>query len=76
MHWAMCEGSTMTLLRLIARPASLFVLASSSHAAPSAQALLAAGGAVCNTERPFGPTVALVEYGNGRQTDSDTLALY
>jgi Outer membrane lipoprotein-sorting protein len=65
----------MNLLQLIACTA-LFVLASSTHAAPSAQTILAASDAVRNPDRPFGLTVTLVEYHNGTQIDANTLALY
>ena len=47
-----------------------------SHAAPTAQAILAASDAVRNPDKPFGLTVTLVEYRNGKQTDSNTLNVY
>lgn len=47
-----------------------------AHAAPTAQAILAASDAVRNPEKPFSLTVALVEYKNGRQTDGNTLSVY
>ncbi|MGB7541802.1 MAG: outer membrane lipoprotein-sorting protein [Burkholderiales bacterium] len=45
-------------------------------AAPAAQAILSASDAIRNPDKPFGLTVTLVEYRNGRQTDSTTLAVY
>jgi hypothetical protein len=45
-------------------------------AAGGAQALLAASDAIRNPGQPFGLTVTLVEYRNGRQTDSNTLTVY
>ena len=45
-------------------------------AAPSAQAILSASDAVRNPDQPFGLTVGLVEYRNGKQTDSNTLNVY
>lgn len=47
-----------------------------AHAAPTAQAILAASDAVRNPDKPFSLTVALVEYKNGRQTDGNTLSVY
>ena len=46
------------------------------HAAPDAQAILAASDAVRNPDYPFGLTNTLIEYRNGKQTDSSTLAIY
>ena len=47
-----------------------------SWAAPSAQEILAASDAVRNPSKPFALTVTLVEYRNGKQTDSNTLNVY
>ncbi|GHD68026.1 outer membrane lipoprotein-sorting protein [Jeongeupia chitinilytica] len=44
--------------------------------AVDAQALLAASDAVRNPDKPFGLTTTLVEYRNGKQTDTSTLAVY
>lgn len=44
--------------------------------APSAQAILAASDAVRNPDFSFALTNTLVEYRNGRQTDTSTLAIY
>jgi len=44
--------------------------------APSPQDILAASDAVRNPDHPFGLTNTLVEYRQGRQTDSSTLAIY
>lgn len=56
--------------------ASLLALASLADAAPSAQEILAASDAVRNPEKPFGLTVTLVEYRDGKQNDSNTLSVY
>jgi hypothetical protein len=59
-----------TLAACVALPALL------AHAAPDAQAILAASDAVRNPGKPFGLVVNLVEYRNARQTDENTLAVY
>ena len=51
-------------------------LASVAHAAPDAQAILAASDAVRNPSKPFGLNVTLIEYRNSKQTDGNTLAVY
>ena len=43
---------------------------------PDAQSILAASDAVRNPDFPFGLTTTLIEYRNGKQTDSSTLAVY
>ena len=43
---------------------------------PSAQAILQASDAIRNPDKPFGVTVTLIEYRNGKQTDTSTLASY
>ncbi|MFZ6801067.1 outer membrane lipoprotein-sorting protein [Undibacterium sp. Di24W] len=43
---------------------------------PDAQSILAASDAVRNPDFPFGATTTLIEYRNGKQTDSSTLAIY
>ena len=45
-------------------------------AAPSAQSILAASDAIRNPGKPFSLAVTLIEYRNGRQSDTTTLALY
>lgn len=47
-----------------------------SWAAPSAQALLAASDAIRNPDQSFGLINNLVEYRDGKQVDSSTLAVY
>ena len=47
-----------------------------AQAAPSAQEILAASDLVRNPDFPFGLTNTLIEYRNGAQSDSSTLALY
>jgi hypothetical protein len=51
-------------------------LTEAAQSAPDAQQILAASDAVRNPGRPFGVTVALLEYRDGRQTDGNTLAVY
>src|ERR1700693_5923233 len=70
----MCNGILKFLQRLAC--ASLFALPNLDGAAPSAQAILAASDAIRNPDRPFRLTVTLVEYRNGKQTDSNTLTVY
>ena len=65
----------MTLQRL-AVSMMFAALGLAAHAAPTAQAILAASDAVRNPDKPFSLTVALVEYKNGRQTDGNTLSVY
>lgn len=45
-------------------------------AVPDAQAIAAASDAVRNPPRPFTVTVTLIEFRNGKRTDSTTLAVY
>ena len=52
------------------------ILSASTLAAPNAQSVLAASDAVRNPEKSFGLTATLVEYKAGKQTDSNTLAIY
>src|SRR5512138_3947325 len=47
-----------------------------SRAAIDPQALLAASDEVRNPGKPFGVTTTLIEYREGRQTDTNTLAVY
>ena len=61
---------TLVISALVAATAGL------AHAAPTAQEILAASDAVRNPAKPFGLTVTLVEYRNGKQTDSNTLNVY
>ena len=60
---------------------SIFALCASlclapAHATPTAQEILAASDAVRNPDFSFGLTNTLIEYRNGKQTDSSTLAIY
>jgi hypothetical protein len=52
------------------------ILSHIGHAAPDAQSILAASDAIRNPGRPFALTTTLIEYRDGRQTDSSTLAVY
>lgn len=63
-------------LRGLVAGALLSTLPCMVGAAPAAQAILSASDAIRNPDKPFGLTVTLVEYRNGRQTDSTTLAVY
>lgn len=47
-----------------------------AQAAPAAQAILAASDAVRNPGRPFSVTVTLIEFRQGKQTDSNTLSVF
>jgi len=63
-------------LRHAAIAAGLAWIASSVHAARDAQAILAASDEVRNPSKPFSVTTTLIEYRAGKQTDSNTLAVY
>ncbi|QLG88067.1 outer membrane lipoprotein-sorting protein [Chitinibacter bivalviorum] len=54
---------------------SLFV-SISIYATPTAQSLLAASDAIRNPDQSFGLTNTLIEYRDGKQTDTSTLAIY
>lgn len=64
----MCRARALLLAALIA--------SMSAGAAPLAQEILAASDAIRNPGKPFGLTVNLIEYRNGKQSDSNTLAVY
>ncbi|WP_255991160.1 outer membrane lipoprotein-sorting protein [Chitinolyticbacter albus] len=56
---------------------SLILLAAAAvQAAPDAQSLLAASDAVRNPDQSFGLTTTLIEYRNGKQQETSTLAVY
>ena len=63
------KTSLAHLLRLCATCLCL----GAAQAAPSAQELLAASDAVRNPEHPFSVTNTLIEYRNGKQTETSTL---
>ena len=65
---------TLSLLRVAAL--ALVLTASAVQAVPNAQAILAASDAIRNPEKSFGLTATLTEYRSGKQTDSNTLAIY
>lgn len=46
------------------------------HAAPDAQAILAASDAIRNPDKPFALTTVLTEYTDGKQTGTNTLRVY
>jgi len=66
--------------RVISRRMALFaagiVMFAPAIAAPDAQAILAASDAVRNPNRPFAVAVTLIEFRSGKQTDTNTLAVY
>ena len=47
-----------------------------ARAEPNAQAMLSASDSIRNPVKAFGVTVTLIEYRNGKQTDTSTLASY
>lgn len=54
----------------------MLALANIAVAAPDAQQLLAASDAIRSPEKSFSLTTTLIEYRNGKQTDSNTLQIY
>lgn len=64
------------LSRLLLAFALSACAAAAARAAPSPQQILAASDLVRNPDYPFGLTNTLIEYRNGRQSDSSTLAIY
>lgn len=56
--------------------AAASVLSAPAHAASTPQEILAASDAVRNPDFPFGLTNTLVEYRQGKQTDTSVLAIY
>ncbi|MEO8838480.1 MAG: outer membrane lipoprotein-sorting protein [Herbaspirillum sp.] len=54
----------------------LSILAATAYAAPSPQQILEASDLVRNPDYSFGLTNTLVEYRNGKEADSSTLAIY
>jgi outer membrane lipoprotein-sorting protein len=67
----------MTRLKVLLLACVVSVWAPASVAAtPTPQEILAASDLVRNPDYPFGLTNTLVEYRNGKQTDSSTLAIY
>lgn len=57
-------------------PLTLLLPAMIAAASPDAQTILSASDAVRNPPRPFGLTVALIEYRNGQQVGDNTLQVY
>lgn len=56
--------------------AALVLAAVAAHGVPDAQSILEASDAVRNPDKPFGLTVLLIEYRNGRQVGENTLQVY
>jgi len=54
----------------------LLAAALAAGQAPDAQKILAATDAIRNPDHSFGLTTTLIEYHNGRQTDTNTLQIY
>jgi hypothetical protein len=74
----MCSGVMRALRRfgLALQLACTAFACTGAIAAPSAQEILVASDAIRNPGRPFGLTVNLIEYRDGRQSDANTLAVY
>ena len=76
----MCKGGRPSRLARCLLAAAIALCAAAgdcaSGAAPDAQSVLAASDLVRNPDFPFGLTNTLIEYRNGKQTDSNTLAIY
>ncbi|MBI1892391.1 MAG: outer membrane lipoprotein-sorting protein [Burkholderiales bacterium] len=66
----------MNLKKFAATALVLSAAFTSAWAAPNAQEILAASDLVRNPDYPFGLTTTLIEYRNGKQTDTSTLAVY
>lgn len=66
----------MTLPKRFTSVLLAFALVAIARAAPDAQSILAASDAVRNPPKPFAVTTALIEYRDGKQTDSITLIVY
>lgn len=64
------------MARAAAITSSLLLFASMAHAAPTAQAILAASDAIRLPQQSFALTVTLVEYRDSRQQDTMTLTAY
>lgn len=56
--------------------ALLIALPGHANAAPNAQAILAASDGIRNPDKPFRLTVTLIEYRNGKQTNTIGLTVY
>jgi outer membrane lipoprotein-sorting protein len=69
-----CLGNTMRVIPTILF--SVAFIATIAHAAQTPQEILAASDAVRNPDYPFGLTNTLIEYRNGKQTDTSTLGIY
>ena len=63
-------------LRYTCRLAAVLLLAGAAQAAPTPQEILIASDAVRNPEFAFGLTNTLIEYRQGKQTESSVLAIY
>jgi len=68
------SGHTMRAIPTILL--NLAFIATMAHAAQTPQEILAASDAVRNPDYPFGLTNTLIEYRNGKQTDTSTLGIY
>lgn len=69
--------SRRTILRhALWAPLACLTLGRPAHAAVDAQELLAASDEVRNPSKPFSVVTTLLEFRSGKQTDSNTLAVY
>src|SRR5688500_15178501 len=68
--------ATFEAMARAAIASSIVLLTSIGHAAPSAEAILAASDAIRIPQRSFALKVTLVEYRDARQQDTMTLASY
>jgi len=69
-------GVTSYAVLVAALFAVSLMLTQGAQATPTPQEILAASDAVRNPDYPFGLTNTLVEYRNGKQTDTSTLGIY
>ena len=53
-----------------------FVASAQAQGLPDPQKILAASDSVRNPDKPFGLSIALTEYRNSKESDSNTLAIY
>jgi len=64
------------LLMMVCSHFLVAVAAQTASASPNAQSILSASDAIRNPDQPFGLTSTLIEYRNGKQVDTSTLAIY
>ena len=64
------------LLMMLCSHVLVAVAGQAIAASPNAQSILSASDAIRNPGQPFGLTSTLIEYRNGKQVDTSTLAIY